>query len=75
MENDCDAMKKELKQVKQEIKKEMEQKFGQQISLLSLYESVLRRLVYEIKANTKNLIKFYDEKIKGRNHAYIYSTS
>lgn len=43
----------------------MEQKFGQQISLVNLYESVLRRLVYEIKANTSNLIKFYDDKIKG----------
>lgn len=57
-------MKKELKTIKHTIKKEMEQKFGQQVSLVTLYEAVLRRLIYNIKADTKYLVKFYEEKIE-----------
>lgn len=69
-------MKKELESLKNEIRKEMEQKFGQQVSLVTLYEAVLRRLIYDIKANTGSLIKFYDEKIRSKNlRIYIYMLS
>lgn len=71
MKTDCESMKRELESLKGEIKKEMEQKFGQQVSLVSLYEAVLRRLIYDIKANTSSLIKFYDEKIKSKKILYL----
>ncbi|KAL7301745.1 hypothetical protein TKK_0005740 [Trichogramma kaykai] len=61
---DCSSMKAELEALKGQIKTEMENKFGQQISLVSLYEAVLRRLIYDIKADTGSLVKFYQEKIQ-----------
>ncbi|XP_008204820.1 cilia- and flagella-associated protein 44 isoform X2 [Nasonia vitripennis] len=70
IKSDCESMKKELESLKKEIKKEMEQKFGQQVSLVTLYEAVLRRLIYDIKANTGSMIKFYDEKIKSVKQEY-----
>lgn len=70
MKLECETMKKELASLKEQIQTEMQQKFGQQVSLVNLYEAVLRRLVYDVKANTGNIIKFYDEKIKSM-HFYI----
>ncbi|XP_058801430.1 cilia- and flagella-associated protein 44 [Phymastichus coffea] len=64
MKLECEAVRKELEALKQQIKEEMQHKFGQQVSLVTLYEAVLRRLIYDIKANTGSLIKFYDRKIK-----------
>ncbi|XP_014209825.1 uveal autoantigen with coiled-coil domains and ankyrin repeats [Copidosoma floridanum] len=61
---DCESMRKELEALKEQTQREMEQKFGQQVSLVSLYEAVLKRLIHNIKANTSSLMKFYDDKIK-----------
>jgi hypothetical protein len=67
-------MEKEMQHLKEEIKKEMQQKFGQQISLVTLYEAVLRRLIYDIKANTNSLVKFYDDKIKRKEYFLCFVT-
>ena len=64
MKIDCDYMKKEMEILKSNTKSEMENKFGQQISLLNLYEAVLRRLIYKIKSNTSSIIELYDKQIK-----------
>lgn len=64
MDIDCRHMEAEIKSLKSEIKNEMIKKFGQEISLSSLYEAVLRRMVYDIKADMKEMTKFYDQEIK-----------
>ncbi|XP_011500262.1 PREDICTED: uncharacterized protein LOC105364098 [Ceratosolen solmsi marchali] len=66
----CELMKEEIDKLKRKIKKKMQQKFGQQISLVTLYEAVLRRLIDDIKANTSSLVKFYDNKIKSIKNEY-----
>lgn len=65
VEIDCEYMESEIKRLKEEIKQEMIQKFGKEVSLTSLYEAVLRRMVYDVKADMKKMIKSYDKEIKG----------
>ncbi|KAH0534340.1 hypothetical protein KQX54_003166 [Cotesia glomerata] len=70
VEIDCDYMESEIKRLKEEIKQEMIQKFGREVSLTSLYEAVLRRMVYDVKADMKEMIKSYDKEIKGAEEQY-----
>ncbi|KAG8038727.1 hypothetical protein G9C98_000282, partial [Cotesia typhae] len=70
VEIDCEYMESEIKRLKEEIKQEMIQKFGKEVSLTSLYEAVLRRMVYDVKADMKNMIKSYDKEIKGAEEQY-----
>ncbi|XP_057334477.1 cilia- and flagella-associated protein 44 isoform X2 [Microplitis mediator] len=70
VEIDCDYMESEIKRLKEEIKKEMIQKFGKEISLTSLYEAVLRRMIYNIKADIKEMIKSYDKEINEAKKKY-----
>ncbi|KAF7998128.1 hypothetical protein HCN44_009526 [Aphidius gifuensis] len=64
MEIDCRYMDDEIKNLKSEIKNEMIKKFGREISLSSLYEAVLRKMVNDIKADIKEMSKHYDQEIK-----------
>lgn len=64
MEIDCRHMDDEINNLKSEIKNEMIKKFGREISLSSLYEAVLRKMVNEIKADIKEMSKYYDQEIK-----------
>ncbi|KAL2733263.1 cilia- and flagella-associated protein 44 isoform X1 [Vespula maculifrons] len=50
MKIDCKHMKNEIKNLKNKIKEEMKKKFGQTISLTAMYETVLQRMVYNIKS-------------------------
>lgn len=63
MEVDCKYMDGEIKRLKSEVKQEMYKKFGREISLSLLYETILKRMVHDIKGDMKDLIKSYDKEI------------
>lgn len=54
----------EIKRLKEKIKQEMMQKFGREVSLSSLYEAVLRKMIYDMKADLKEMTKGFDKQIK-----------
>lgn len=64
MKIDCKHMKNEIKNLKNEIKEEMKKKFGQPISLKTMYETVLQRMIYNIKSDLSEIIKSYEEQLK-----------
>lgn len=39
-------------------------KFGQNISLNKLYETIIRRMVHDIKANLTDVTKYFAKQIK-----------
>ena len=57
-------MESDIAQLKAEIKYEMIRKFGQEISIDTLYEAVLRSLIYDIKANIRSIAKSYEDQIR-----------
>lgn len=59
------------KNLKNEIKLEIMNKFGQNISLNKLYETILRRLVYDIKANLRETTTYFTKRIKRKLHTII----
>jgi len=52
------------KNLKNEIKLKIINKFGQNISLNKLYETILRRIVYDIKANLSETTTYFIKQIK-----------
>ncbi|XP_019696509.1 uncharacterized protein LOC105182290 [Harpegnathos saltator] len=48
---DCNHMSVNNKKLKSEIKQRIMEKFGQNVSVTELYETILRRMVYDIKAD------------------------
>ncbi|XP_011859838.1 PREDICTED: uncharacterized protein LOC105557260 isoform X2 [Vollenhovia emeryi] len=61
---DCKHMRVNNKNLKDEIKLKIMNKFGQNISLNNLYETILRRLVFDIKANLSETTMYFTRRIK-----------
>lgn len=53
------------KSLKNEIKQKIMDKFGQKVSLTELYETILRRMVYDIKANINETTMQFSKRING----------
>ena len=64
MKIDCKHMDFEVKRLKDKIKQEMIQKFGREVSLDSLYEAILRIMIYDLKADMKEMLKEFDKQMK-----------
>lgn len=67
---DCKHMRINNKNLKNEIKLKIMNKFGQNISLNKLYETILRRIVYDIKANLSETTMYFTKRIKRK----LYTT-
>lgn len=63
MNVDCKFMESEIKGLKGDIKEEMMKKFGCRISLVGLYEAVVRRLIQVLKASMVDGEK-YDKRVR-----------
>ncbi|XP_025994269.1 cilia- and flagella-associated protein 44 isoform X2 [Solenopsis invicta] len=61
---DCNHMRVNNKKLKNEIKLKIMNKFGQNVSLSKLYETILRRIVYDIKANLNETTAYFIKRIK-----------
>lgn len=61
---DCNHMRVNNKNLQNEIKLKIMNKFGQHISLNKLYETILRRIVYDIKANLSETTMYFTKRIK-----------
>ncbi|XP_036151277.1 cilia- and flagella-associated protein 44 [Monomorium pharaonis] len=61
---DCNHMRVNNKNLKNEIKLQIMNKFGQNVSLNKLYETILRRIVYDIKANLNETTAYFIKRIK-----------
>ncbi|XP_070154334.1 cilia- and flagella-associated protein 44 isoform X2 [Polyergus mexicanus] len=66
---DCNHMRVNNNNLKNEIKLKIINKFGQNISLNKLYETILRRMVYDIKANL-NETMYFTKRIKHVKESY-----
>lgn len=62
---DCNYMSVNNKNLKNEMKQKIMDKFGQNISLTELYETILRRMVYDIKANLNEATMQFSKRING----------
>ncbi|XP_072743964.1 cilia- and flagella-associated protein 44 [Anoplolepis gracilipes] len=67
---DCNHMRVNNKNLKNEIKLKIINKFGQNISLNKLYEIILRRMVYDIKANLNETRMYFIKRIKHVKESY-----
>lgn len=61
---DCKHMRANNKNLKNEIKLKIMNKFGQDVSLNKLYETILRRIVYDIKADLSETTTYFTKRIK-----------
>ncbi|XP_076637400.1 cilia- and flagella-associated protein 44 isoform X1 [Colletes latitarsis] len=61
---DLKYMRTQNKKLEIEIKELMIQKFGRKTSLISLYETVLQRLIYDTKTNIRKVMKNFTNEIK-----------
>ncbi|XP_070529333.1 cilia- and flagella-associated protein 44 isoform X2 [Cardiocondyla obscurior] len=66
---DCNKMRVNNKNLKNAIKQKIMNKFGQNVSLNELYETILRRIVYDIKANLNEITMYFTKRIKRGNIA------
>lgn len=62
MKTDCKHMEKKMKDLDEEYDEEMIKKFGMKVNLDELEEGVLRKMVFEIQANTADIQKEYNAK-------------
>ncbi|XP_011307884.1 uncharacterized protein [Fopius arisanus] len=69
MNIDCKYMKTQIKKLKSEINGEMIKKFGCPIALASLYEAVIRKLIYNIRANMNDNLT-YEKQFKCLKERY-----
>ncbi|KAL6428441.1 hypothetical protein ACFW04_008603 [Cataglyphis niger] len=67
---DCNHMRVNNNNLKNEIKLKIINKFGQNISLNKLYETILRRMVYDIKANLNDTTMYFTKRIKHVKESY-----
>jgi predicted chitinase len=63
MKADCQHMAEMIHKLKEDITECMLRKFGREIDLNELEESILRRLVAEMKYSTKDIKKAYERRI------------
>lgn len=57
-------METQNKKLEEEIETKMIQKFGRKLSLISLYETVLQRLIYNTKTDVGKIMKNFTDEIK-----------
>ncbi|XP_029161342.1 cilia- and flagella-associated protein 44 isoform X2 [Nylanderia fulva] len=67
---DCNHMRINNNNLKNEIKLKIINKFGQNISLNKLYETILRRMMYDIKANLNEITMYFTKRIKHVKESY-----
>ncbi|XP_076298900.1 cilia- and flagella-associated protein 44 isoform X2 [Lasioglossum baleicum] len=61
---DLKYMETQNKSLELEIKEKMIQKFGRKVSLISLYDTVLQRMIYETKTDMRKIMKNFSEDLK-----------
>ncbi|XP_076666446.1 cilia- and flagella-associated protein 44 isoform X2 [Andrena cerasifolii] len=61
---DLKYMETQNKKLEEEIETKMIQKFGRKLSLISLYETVLQRLIYDTKTDVGKIMKNFTDEIK-----------
>nr|XP_033337675.1 cilia- and flagella-associated protein 44 [Megalopta genalis] len=61
---DLKYMETQNKSLELEIKEKMIQKFGRKVSLLSLYETILQRMIYETKTDMRKIMKTFSVDLK-----------
>lgn len=71
MNVDCKHMEAEIHRLKSSIRQEMIKKFGREVSLNTLYEAVLRRMIYDIKIGLTEMVPAFESQIKCNNHQSI----
>ncbi|EFN70133.1 WD repeat-containing protein 52 [Camponotus floridanus] len=67
---DCNHMRVNNNNLKNEIKLKIINKFGQNVSLNKLYETIIRRMVYDIKANLNETTMYFTKRIKHEKESY-----
>ncbi|XP_029043385.1 cilia- and flagella-associated protein 44 isoform X1 [Osmia bicornis bicornis] len=67
---DLKYMESENKKLKEDIKEKMIQKFGREVSLINLYETILQRLIYDTKTDVRKIMKNYNKDIKSIKENY-----
>ncbi|KYN22810.1 WD repeat-containing protein 52 [Trachymyrmex cornetzi] len=72
---DCNHMRVNNKKLQDEIKLKIMNKFGQSLSLNKLYETILRRIVYDIKANLSETTTYFTKRIKHVKENYVEELS
>ncbi|EGI64268.1 WD repeat-containing protein 52 [Acromyrmex echinatior] len=72
---DCNHMRVNNKKLQDEIKQIIMNKFGQSLSLNKLYETILRRIVYDIKANLSETMTYFNKRIKHIKENYVEELS
>ncbi|XP_048505660.1 cilia- and flagella-associated protein 44 isoform X2 [Athalia rosae] len=70
MNVDCKYMETEIHRLKSSIRQEMIGKFGREISLNSLYEAVLRRMIYDIKVSLTEMVPEFESQIQCIKNRY-----
>lgn len=66
MKVDCKYMESQIKTLKLQIKDEMLRKFGKEISLTELYETVLRRMASEVQAQLNDKSVDFERKLQSK---------
>ncbi|XP_076749592.1 cilia- and flagella-associated protein 44 [Xylocopa sonorina] len=64
IKSDLKYMESQNKILEEGIKEKMMQKFGQKISLMHLYETILQRLIYDTKTDVHSIMKNFSKDIK-----------
>lgn len=64
MKTDCKYMEKLLSDMDEQYDIEMMKKFGMRVDLDELEEGILRRMVFDIRANVEEMQKEYDKKAR-----------
>ncbi|XP_018302310.1 uncharacterized protein [Mycetomoellerius zeteki] len=72
---DYNHMRVNNKKLQDEIKLKIMNKFGQSLSLNKLYETILRRIVYDIKANLSEASTYFTKRIKHVKKNYVEELS
>ncbi|XP_032671308.1 cilia- and flagella-associated protein 44 isoform X3 [Odontomachus brunneus] len=67
---DCNHMRVNNKSLKNEMKQRIMDKFGQNISLTELYETILRRMVYDIRANLSEITMQFSKRTNEVKECY-----
>ncbi|XP_020280668.1 cilia- and flagella-associated protein 44 [Pseudomyrmex gracilis] len=67
---DRNQMRAKNKTLKNEIKSMIMIKFGQSISLNELYETIIRRMVHDIKVSLSDATKYFAKQIKQAKESY-----
>ncbi|XP_066592907.1 cilia- and flagella-associated protein 44 [Prorops nasuta] len=71
LETDLKYMEVEIKRLKDSILEEVIKKFGQKVPISTVYEIVLRRMIYNIKPDLVKMAKLFEKQIKCVQDRYL----